>query len=131
MPFPPIVHCLICEEVRAERNNLSSILGFYGMTPDVEIVVRDLNLPIKRIAFLLLAASGGEGDFRISIEIIDPDGTSLVATPEIEYVIREPRRQYHLAIAINTLRFRNAGQHTFRLLVNGEVRYETTFRLRQ
>ena len=39
MPFPNFDYCLLCEGVRFEIGNKFTILGFYGMTPNNEIVV--------------------------------------------------------------------------------------------
>jgi hypothetical protein len=132
MPFPRILHCLICEEVRPERNNLSSILGFYGVAPDVEILLRDLNQPMIRIAFLMLCAAGGEaGEYRVSIQILDPAGNRILESPEIRTVITDPNRRYNLGISVQTIAFRNPGTYSFNFLVNGEAHYSTTFQLRQ
>ena len=51
MAFPKIRHCLVCEGVREEINRKRSVLGFYGVTPDVEIMLEDFARPMGHLVF--------------------------------------------------------------------------------
>ena len=79
MPFPPIRWCLVCEDIRIESRRLVSLLGFYGIAPDVEILVADFNRPIDRLAFYFSAHGVSDGEHhRISFELRDPEGAAVV-----------------------------------------------------
>jgi len=42
MSFPHYDYCLICKGIRFEIGNKFTILGFSGMTPNIEILVSNL-----------------------------------------------------------------------------------------
>jgi hypothetical protein len=55
MPFPAIDYCLVCEGVRQEFGGKLTILGFFGVTPNVDIGVGNLNQPLTLMVVLGLA----------------------------------------------------------------------------
>ena len=52
MAFPTVRHCIISEGVRQELGNKATILGFYGITPDV--VIGLAKFPVSLDLFFLL-----------------------------------------------------------------------------
>jgi len=130
MPFPRILHCLVCEQIRRERNNLSSILGFYGITPDVDIIVQRLGAPLGRLSFLLICGEGG-GHYRLAFRIISPTNETLIDAPPLDAEIRGNSPRYNLGLGINAIRFTAAGIYTMRLFTDNALVYETTFRVRE
>src|SRR5437764_15481376 len=83
MPFPPIRWCLVCEDIRIESRRLVSLLGFYGIAPDVEILVADFNRPMERLAFYFSAQGQSDGrHHRISLEVLGPNGAVVIPRAE-------------------------------------------------
>jgi len=129
MAFPKIHHCLVCEDLREERNRKISILGFYGTTPNVDIIVTELNKPIPRVAFLLLGEKG-EGEFEASIELLSPDGKPLVLAKLGKVEILQATRRYSYGMGLQQLVFPQDGTYTLKFLIDGKDHYETTFNVR-
>jgi uncharacterized protein DUF6941 len=129
MPYPPIRHCLICEEVRPEMGGKSTLLGFYGIAPDVNLVVPDIAKPIERISFLLVS-DVGPGKYRITLRIEAPNGEVLLSPPEAEFEVPgqlQPARFMNTVLAVNSIQFKGTGRHKFKLLVGGKEHFETSF----
>jgi len=130
MPFPEIRHCLICEDVRLERRRLGSLLGFYGTTPDVEILVQDFSLLVERLAFLFMGQRG-DGQYRVSVHILYGPEEAIVRSPERRVTIPDAARRYNLAVRLDNVRFPHPGLCTLVLLVDGQAHYQTTFEVRK
>lgn len=131
MPFPDIKNCLICEEVRLERRKLSSLLGFYGLTPDVEILVKDFNMPVERISFVMLGKGEG-GRAQVSFRIQDDTNNIILNSTPIETEILNPTGgQINYAIGVRGIKFPHAGTYRFILLISDKIHYETSFQVRQ
>jgi hypothetical protein len=131
MAFPTIRHCLVCEDIRFERRNLVALLGFYGITPDVEILVKDFALPVPHLYFLFIGGQG-EGRFKISLQLLNGEGKSLVTTPESEVVVQPQPKRTNLALGLAGFAFPSPGAYTLRLFVAGESRpYESQFQVLQ
>src|SRR5262249_28879626 len=79
MAFPSIAACLVCDDIRQETGGKVSLLGFYGIIPNVEIQVADFDQPIERLAFYLSAYGQRDGHpHGISFELPGPDGGALL-----------------------------------------------------
>src|SRR5262249_2132900 len=80
VPFPPIRWCVMAEDVRVEENRRQvSLIGFYGVTPHVDIPIRDFAQPLERLAFYLWTQ--GEGDGRrhtLTFQVLDPDQKTII-----------------------------------------------------
>ena len=132
MAFPKIDACIICEDLRQEKARKTSILGFFGLAPHVEIVIRDFNQPLERLAFLLMGGPG-EGTFSVSIDLLDPSGKQILPPPvpaiQIPQIKSEKRSQFGFAIA--PLKLTTPGEYTLRILVDGKLHYRVPFVTRQ
>jgi hypothetical protein len=127
MAFPKVQHCIVCEDVRQEVGRKQSILGFYGITPDVTILLRDLDTPIQRLTILFITGRGG-GKFSLGCDISDESGNKVIdlLSKEIDFI--EQGRRLNLAFAIQMPRFK-AGRHQVRLIADGDVVYTTSFEI--
>lgn len=132
MPFPKIRHCLVCEDLRVEKGNKATILGFYGVAPDVAIKVLDLKLPLQSIMFMFIGGEG-EGQFKITLQILNNVGVEVKQLPEIDFNIEPPSaRTSTIAFGLRNFTFFGApGTYTVRLSVDGKVQYETTLEIQQ
>jgi len=130
MPFPVIRHCIVCEEVRIEGLGKSSILGFYGITPNVNLAIQDLTKPVERLSFLLICESG-EGNHKVSVKIEGPRGERILATPEADFSFPSTLQPVNIVIAFPPVQFPTVGQHRFVLLVQGIEQFHTTLEIQQ
>lgn len=131
MPFPKIRHCLVCEDLRLEKGNKATILGFYGVAPDVAIKILDLKLPLQSIMFMFIGGEG-EGQFKITLQILNNDGVEVKQLPGIDFNIEPPSaRTSTIAFTLRNFTFGATGTYTVRLSVDGKVQYETTLEIQQ
>lgn len=116
-----------------EQRGLASLLGFYGITPDVDIFIKDFNFPIERLCFLLMAGPGGTGTNTLSGHVVDGSGKEVITFGEFQRDEPEEtkRSRQSFALAVLGPKFSGPGTCTFRLLVNGKIHFETTFNLKQ
>lgn len=131
MQFPKITHCLVCQDFRLERGGLSSLLGFYGITPEINILVREFDLPIDRLVFVLFGVSSGGGDCQVKIRIEDSNGKEI--RPMKEKPLSLPARpdKTLLGFGFTNLKFPCAGRYGFVLFVDGAENYRTDFQVSQ
>lgn len=85
MSFPTLKHCLVCEDIRLERGGKGSLLGFFGVAPDLRLPVKDFEEPVE-LAFAIVGRSG-EGDEEGRLTFESEDGTSLI---DREFAIPQP-----------------------------------------
>jgi hypothetical protein len=126
--FPEFQHCLICEGVRLERFRKVTVLGLYGLAPDVEILVKDFGQPFEKLSFLLLGGLAS-GKFKSSFQILDESGSAIVSSPESELTFEETTRRQNLVLAVGNLLFPREGTYLFRVFFNGRLAFERAFRV--
>lgn len=132
MPFPPIRYWLICEAVRVEERGKATLLGFYGISPDVTILLPAFPAAFAQLAFYLLGGYG-QGDFDISTRLVDEVGAVVMETPMAHVVIAPPPGEIsiNLNIQLTGVNLPRPGTYRFSLIVNGEEHSSATFRVRQ
>lgn len=125
MPFPEIFNVVLCEDVRQENRGLSSLLGFYGVLPHVEVIVRDFAQPI-RLGFLFLGGRG-DGQYQIQVRIRTSQGKEVFTTPEFTLPL-EPGRRTNIAVALMPGPILpGPDTYTVELVRAGEVAHSSTF----
>jgi hypothetical protein len=127
MPFPAIRHCLICEGTRPEPFGKLSILGFYGVAPDVEIAIKDLRQPLQ-LGFVFVGSPGTVGQYPIRFEIADEAGQVVVSPPAVQAAVEQAKRM-NLNVQLLAVLPRT-GRYGVRLFVSDALHYETTFEVR-
>jgi hypothetical protein len=128
MNFPNIQGCIVCEDVREEVFRKSTILGFYGLAPGVQILMKDIGLPIGRLVFFFVAEPTGQGDFHVALRIVDDEEKEVVKVPAP--VTFEPGRS-NIVWNMQGLVFPKAGKYTITLLASGEEKYRTWIEIRR
>lgn len=108
-------------------------MGFYGITPDVEILLQDLKLPMGALTFLLLGEPGSNGKFQLSLEISGEGGTVVPRTSRGPgpMEIAESERRYALIVGLAGLRFPAPGRYSLKLFVDDALHFEGSFVVRQ
>ncbi len=128
MPFPEIKHCLIADSVRPEAFGKVTLLGFFGVAPDVSINVKNFANPLE-LGFLLL---GGTGDAAgtIQFQLVDSNSQVLVATPPGTVQMASDGKRMSSALGI-THRYAGPGRYALRLVLDGKPHYDAWFELLQ
>src|SRR5258708_36964741 len=72
MPFPTITTCIVCDGVRQDILGKYTLVGFYGVTPNVLISVGDFALPVSMVCFFCGTAGGGR--FHVELRVTGPSG---------------------------------------------------------
>jgi len=129
MPFPEIHNVVLCEDMRPETRGLSTLLGFFGVLPHVEVIVRDFAQPV-RLGFLFLGGRG-EGQFQLRLRIRTSRGRDVITTPDLTLPIA-PGTRTNIALQLMPGPVL-PGPDTYRveLLNGGDVAHASTFLVRQ
>ncbi|PYU27282.1 MAG: hypothetical protein DMG32_07790 [Acidobacteria bacterium] len=122
MPFPETKACLVCEGARLEAYGKYSVLGFYGIAPDVYIAIREFIQPITLCFFFVCGR--GSGNFNVGARLIAPNG-SIIEPPSVQASLDA---SIPLAFFIFTVQNALPGPGQYRVLLraNQEERYATT-----
>ena len=130
MAHPIFDSCVVCDLVRPELGGKFMLLGFYGVAPNVEIVIQSLNTPI---VLSMVAASPPVLDSNIAYEyvviITRPDGLGILQTPPRRLVPTKDIR-IHFPIAFNIAPPILPGRYSVHITVNGELKLDTSFSIR-
>lgn len=129
MPFPTIKHCIICEDVRQEIGRKATLAGFYGITPDVEILLDDPTRPIEKLVFVFIAGPG-DGTHQVTADLRGPDDQSILNIRTELRIVEAGARNNNLSMKILAVKFPALGLYTFRLSTDGVIRYDARFEIR-
>jgi len=114
--------------MRPELGGKWIILGFFGLCPNVEINIPQLDQPV----FLTFVLSGGpgDGDFEASFDVVEEKGQLVVASMGPVHFNAIPNHATVLAPAF-LLTFGQPGTFAFRCVVDKAERYRGLFRVGQ
>jgi hypothetical protein len=131
MPFPNFDYCLICEALRQEMGGKLSILGFFGVAPNVEILVANVTQPMT-VSFLAGFPPVPEvgREYGHVVTVAKPDGVVIFQTP-LNRLQVSPRGRGMLGIGFMIQPPYVAGRHSIRIIVNNELKLDTSFQIRQ
>ena len=94
--------CVVCEDVRLERRGLNSLMGVYGVMPDVNVIVKDLAQPVN--VLLVFYGPPFVGTTQVKAELFDANATKLDAKfqpPTFQYQIVENADNSIIAFRVN------------------------------
>jgi hypothetical protein len=123
--FPKIDYCIVCEDARPEPGSKLNVLGFFGLTPNVEISTANLKGPSKLL--FLFGGSDGEGEIAAKVELFTPDGV-LLATSALLGNLESKIRRAILGAGFG-MPLQQEGLFTLRVINEGQVEYENTFQV--
>jgi hypothetical protein len=130
MAFPEVVHCLVCEDVRPELYKKLTILGLFGILPDVDIRLADLTKPIERIAFVLLCGPSEPGPASVRVDIRHEDGTTLVTFDPVNVQLSKANKT-NLSFGANNLPVPKPGTYLFTLSDSTGTLFSSRFTIQQ
>jgi hypothetical protein len=131
MPLPEIRHCLICEDVRIEKRNLTSLMGVYGATPYVGVRILNFQVPVS-FSFVFMG-SPGQGRFFIQPQLRRVDQTPIAAQffPASSELTFAPEIGHSLfAFKISAV-FPAPGKYSIALIGNGVEFFSDIFEMGQ
>jgi hypothetical protein len=129
--FPKIDVCLICEAIRPELGSKATLMGFFGIAPDVNIVIPSLPAQIT-LAFLMMCGTGDGSKHDGKIAVLAPDGTqiALAAIPLLQIPPASPANSRGAIVAsFPSLPIASGGKYTLKLSVDDRPFYSTSFRV--
>jgi hypothetical protein len=126
MPFPKFDYCLICDSARPELGGKSTILGFYGITPNVDIRLQDINLPIAGLTFFLVGGAG-EGQGNLQLEIRDWSGNVVLASPPSLMNLPHGERSNLVFGITGPIKFPHAGRYYVSIMKDGQTIFKDNF----
>ncbi|MHB1094743.1 MAG: SH2 domain-containing protein [Gemmatimonadaceae bacterium] len=118
--------CIVCDFVRPELGGKLVILGFFGICPNVDVVLQHLDQPTA-LTFLL-GGGPGDGDTTVTFEVLDELENRVVAsTPDLQFHA-DPKTRSSLAPTL-LLVFGHPGTFVIRFSVDHIERFRTSFRV--
>lgn len=128
MVFPNFTYCVVCDMVRPELGGKVILLGFYGLTPEVLVPVANISHPV---VLSILAAfppppPEAKDPYEFVMSIARPDGVGIFQTPPIRLAVSKGRG-VALPLAFNIPPPILSGRYTVRILVDGELKMDTSF----
>ncbi len=124
MAFPPITTCLVCEGVREEILHKFTIVGFFGVTPDVRISLRDFNAPFSICFFF--CGTAGYGNFNLELRVTNSYGQVVPGAIGPTHASIEPSRSTSNFIFFFHGVVPGPGRYGISLIANGVVAYSST-----
>ena len=125
MNFPTISACLVCEFARQELGNKTILIGFYGVSPHVAVVIQNFKMLVQLC--LVFCGGSGEGHFKIELKLRAPNGQEFHA-PSIETDLLRQKGVSNFFMGFQET-FPGPGVYSATLLANGDSVYEATFSL--
>jgi hypothetical protein len=122
----------MCDVVRQEIGGKLAILGFYGVAPDVEIAVGNLGSPVN-LAFVAgfpAVPDAARINYTHSTVITRPDRVEVMRTAPSRLNVSASSRGFVVFGLVIPAPY-PLGIYSIEVLVNGEVKLETSFRMRQ
>lgn len=78
-----IESCIVCEIVRPEPFGKLSLLGFFGVCPNVDIALQHLDQPV--VLTFVFTGTIDAGTFDLSFAVVDSENERVVATTESKF----------------------------------------------
>ena len=129
MPFPEFNYCLFCDIIRPELGGKFILLGFYGLAPNVNLSVPDIN---RHASLSILAGSPPIDDtittYNCVVLITRPDGIGVVQTNPMRLAVSQGKGVF-LPVMFSIAPPILSGRYSVRITVNGELKLDTSFSL--
>jgi len=123
MPRLPAARvCLVAEQIRPEPANKSTILGFFGISPDAVVLVPTLPAPIQLALLILCDAVTVGGNPQLELELLGPSQQNV--TPRLNFnppTDPEVGRGAIVALNFQGIVLPEAGRYSVVLYSMGEI----------
>lgn len=128
--YPVITNCLVCDDLRPEMSNKLTILGFYGIVPNVVIRILDFKLPFDRLRFLFMA-EGGDGSFKVAFRLLNQKQEAIFTSDPLSVKAPSGMRYTNLAMGVDRFLFPGSGSYKVVVSFDGKDVYEAPFTVEQ
>jgi hypothetical protein len=128
MPFPRIHSCVVSEGVRPEVLRKLTIFGFFGVAPNVHVVVGDFAQPVT--LYFLFVGGAGAGYFRANIRVVAPNGRAFVGVSDAVGEFAPDMFVCYVGIGFQA-QLPGPGEYAITLTADGRDQYSTTMELHQ
>jgi hypothetical protein len=123
--------CLICDSIHLESKHKATILGFLGLTPNVNIKVANTNAPLTELSFLFVSKPLAElRSYHVGLSIKDPAGVLMFPVAEQAISLTKPER-INLGYSFRPFKITGSGTYNVYLLVDDKRDLETNFSIVQ
>lgn len=139
MSFPKLKHCLVCDNAREETRGKVTLLGFLGVSPDVEILLPAPNVvgvirPVQALQLSFVFVGGpGDGTHHVTYELYDVQKKTALGTIDTGQPITIPppsvtgrRTNFIVNVLMPVPHF---GAYELRLLVGGKLNFTGYFQI--
>jgi hypothetical protein len=130
MPFPRISYCIVCESVRPELGGKLSVLGFFGVAPNVEVGIARFDEPLLLSFILGFDPALDAGPYNHQVMVRNADTSVLIASP-VSGVNVIPGRPGLIVFGGMVQPPQVNGPRTINVLINGQQVFEERFMIRQ
>lgn len=127
MPPPSVSYCILCEDVRREVGNKLAVLGFFGVLPDVKILLEPDEESVRLV--FLVSFGKGAGEYSITPHILTPLNNSLVTGAPHSITFRSEADGTGAAFVFQGLQLDLQGDYTFLLTTQEKEIYRTSFNI--
>jgi hypothetical protein len=129
MAFPQIQACVVCEGARAEILGKYTLLGFYGVTPNVAVAILDFAKPI--LLGFIFCGGPGEGEIHASLGLTAPSGDKIdLENPDLDATFLPGKPSSMLFFGLHQ-KLPGPGPYGISLMADGKLVYSTKFELQQ
>jgi len=130
MPFPNFNYCIICEGIRPEIGGKLTLLGYYGITPFVQVLVVNPNIALGLcfvVGFPPVEDTGTvyQGTFSVS----NPSGSTIFQTPLAKIKVSSAGSGI-LGVNCVIASPYESGTYHLRIHINNEVKLDSVFQIR-
>lgn len=129
MPDISINHVMLCEDLRQELYGKFTIVGFYGHTPHVRILVGELDKPVARLV-VVASVTGDPGNYELVFQILGPDKDVRKSTNLSEMQVSREAVALN-AIDISGFKAGKAGEYSIQFLHNDKLISNNTLHIEQ
>ena len=121
---------MVCEALRKEENQKTTLLGVYGPLGAVQIRVKELGKAIEKITFVFYFANNSEiGSLTVDIQILLPDGENFIPSFPVPMEIAKVNQRHTIVFGVNVPVFAQVGHHYVKMSVNGDEFFSESFEI--
>lgn len=113
--FPRHETTLVCDDIREERFNKISLIGLFG--DEILVDPDDPNKILPKLCFFTRIL-GGEGVFKPSCSLKDPDGNELLSAVVFSDLATDPNMVANLTFVLSPFKAEKEGEYKYSIFLD-------------